>query len=151
VRIGYHVTRRLAVEGGVTWSRPGIGLSVSDDFEAAPGFSAVGERMNQFFFDAAGVVAIRPDGFGRGRYVPFLEGGAGYLRQLHEGNALVDGGLVVHVGGGLKVRLASRPTSVVSGVGLRVAASAYRLSGGYSLDGRAQILPSLSAGMTLSF
>ena len=51
---------------------------------------------------ALGRLAITGARFAGGSAVPFVYGGAGYLRELHEENALVEEGVEYHAGGGLK-------------------------------------------------
>ena len=53
------------------------------------------------------------------RLVPFAAAGGGYLRQLHEGQTLVEQGQVYHAGGGLKYWLLTRKVGAVRSAGLR--------------------------------
>jgi hypothetical protein len=52
------------------------------------------------------------------RLTPFVAGGAGYIRELHEGALLVDTGIYAQVGGGV-MWLLSSPASGVP-IGLRI-------------------------------
>ena len=150
-RLAYNLTRMFAVEGGMTYSRPGIGLTVSSDAEGAAGLSVTGETLSQYFFDVAGVVALRSSKPGQGRWTPFVEGGIGYLRQLHELKTLVETGQVFHGGGGVKYRLRSSPTSFVTGVGLRIDARFYYLNKGFSFDDKGRAFPAFGGGLEISF
>jgi hypothetical protein len=147
----YNLTRVIAVEGGMTYSRPGVGLTVSSDAEGAAGISVTGETLRQYFFDVAGVVALRSSAARQGRWTPFVEGGIGYLRQLHETSTLVETGQVFHGGGGVKYRLASSPTSFVTGISLRIDARLYYLNKGFSFDSKARTFPLIGAGLVVSF
>jgi hypothetical protein len=95
-RIGVYVTPAFAVEGGVHWLRPVNTVTITDDTEDAPTTTAE-ERLNQYFFEGSAVWH-----FAAGRSTPFVYGGAGYLRQLHEGDALIEEGLEMHAGVGVK-------------------------------------------------
>ena len=150
-RLAYNLTRMFAVEGGMTYSRPGVGLTVSSDAEGAAGLSVTGEKLTQYFFDVAGVVAFRSSKPGRGRWTPFVEGGVGYLRQLHELGTLVETGQVFHGGGGVKYRLSSSPTSFVTGISLRIDARFYYLNKGFSFDDKARAFPAFGAGLEIAF
>lgn len=98
-RIGIFMTRAFAVEGGLRFTRPIYEVSVTDDFEDAEDLT-VEETLDQYLFDLSAVWHFRRSGGGRA--MPFVYGGAGYLRELHEGEALVEEGLELHAGGGVK-------------------------------------------------
>jgi hypothetical protein len=150
-RLTYNLTRVIAVEGGMTYSRPGVGLAVLSDAEGAAGISVTGETLREYFFDVAGVVALRSSGARQVRWTPFVEGGVGYLRQLHETSTLVETGQVFHGGGGVKYRLTSSPTSFVTGISLRIDARLYYLNKGFSFDNKARTFPGIGAGLVVSF
>jgi hypothetical protein len=151
-RLAYNLTRMFAVEGGMTYSRPGVGLTVSSDAEGAAGLSVTGEQLTQYFFDVAGVVAFRSSKPGKkGRWTPFAEGGIGYLRQLHELKTLVETGQVFHGGGGVKYRLSSSPTSFVTGISLRIDARFYYLNKGFSFDDKSRVFPAFGGGLEIAF
>ena len=71
-----------------------------------------------------------------GQLVPFAGGGAGYLRQVHEGLALIEDGHVYHLGGGVIRDLVTRAHGIVRAAGLRADARVYFLSGGVSVTDR---------------
>jgi hypothetical protein len=97
-RIGFLVTPNLVVEGGLRFTRPVYELRASGDAENAPD-ATIEETLSQYVFD--GSVVWNFGGAGR-RFVPFVYGGAGYLRELHEEDALVEEGVEYHAGGGVK-------------------------------------------------
>ena len=104
----------FAIEGGVTYSRPGVSVTIANDAEGAAGFTMTGETVSQFFVDASFVVYPSPRGAAGGRLRPFVEFGAGYLRELHgqtgamSGYYAKDTGQVYHVGGGARYFFHSR-------------------------------------------
>lgn len=150
-RLTYHVTSMFAVEGGFTYSHPGVALTVSGDAENTPGFTSTGERLSQYFLDAAALVDLRPLTFAEGRGRPFVEGGVGYLRQLHEGNVVAGTGQVYHTGGGVKYFVIARPRGFFKSFGFRFDARIYFRSGGYSFNNTSRAFPAIGAGAVVAF
>lgn len=99
VRVGISLTRRLVIEGGASLSHPRVGVSISDDAEAAAQ-ELIGEELQQYVFDG-GLNWQLPIDMGR-RLAPFVTGGAGYLRQLHEDRTLAETGRIYYAGGGAR-------------------------------------------------
>jgi len=62
--------------------------------------------------------------------VPFAAAGAGYLRELHEGQTLVEDGHLYYVGGGVTHWFFARSRGVVRAAGLRADVRMNLLSGG---------------------
>jgi hypothetical protein len=129
-RLGWHVTPTIAVEGAFLFSRPALETSISRDAEGAPSLTA-SETISQFLVDVSGVLHLRA--LRVKRAVPFVLGGAGYLRELHQGAALVETGHTYHVGGGAKMPLVTR-RGFVRTLGLRLDGRLYFRSGGADLD-----------------
>jgi opacity protein-like surface antigen len=129
-RLSYHFTRTFSVEGAFAYSRPTLETEVSGDAEGVPATTAR-ERLSRFLVDVSGVVHIR--GVRLGRAVPFVLGGAGYLRELHEGDVLAETGHSYHAGGGLKIPFVVR-RGFIRTIGLRGDARARFRSGGADLD-----------------
>ena len=96
-RIGFVVTPAIVVEGGLRFTRPVYEVRVSGDVENAAD-TTVEETLSQYVFDGSVVWQFSRGG----RAVPFVFGGAGYLRELHEQDALVEEGVEYHAGGGMK-------------------------------------------------
>jgi hypothetical protein len=147
-RLGLVVTPRITVEGRLGYSRPTLETSVSADTEGAAPITVV-ERIDQFVIDAG--IVIRLDEVRIGPLVPYVAGGAGYLRQLHEGLTAIEQGHVYHLGGGLKRDLWTRSRRVIRAAGLRVDARMYFLSGGISLGNETATQGTLTAGLFLRF
>jgi hypothetical protein len=100
-RIGFYLSRALALEAGGHYTRPRVSTRVSGDAEeAAP--ETVEETLSRVVVDGTLVYHLVPLTFAGGRGVPFLAGGAGYLREIHEGNELIETGREYHAGAGLK-------------------------------------------------
>ncbi len=139
-RVGFTLTPRLVLEGGATFGTPRVPVAMSRDPEASPQ-RLEGEQLKQYLFDAA-VVWHLPMRWGA-RVRPFVIGGAGYLRQLHEERTLVETGQVYY--GGLGVRHWLRGGSgAARAVGLRGDVRANVRRGGIDFDDKNRVFPTLS-------
>ena len=140
-RIAVNATRRIAVEGlfQVTW--PVLQTRVTDDFENAAPVTAE-ERVTSYLAGASMVYH-----FGTGRFVPFVAGGASYLRQLHEDSAGVVTGIEVHGGGGVKYWFGSRNR----GFGLRADALLSSRGTSVGFEDKRHTVPTFAAGLTYRF
>jgi hypothetical protein len=148
-RVAFWLTRALAVEAGFVMTRPVVRTRISDDAEDAEALT-VEEDLDQYFVEAAGVLLL--DRFRIGdRTIPFVSGGAGYLRQLHEGRVLVETGQVYHLGGGLRHWLRVRDRGFLRAAGLRLDARAYFLANGFVLEEGARPHGSISGALFLTF
>jgi len=147
-RVGFVVSPRIIVEGRLGYSRPSLETSVSADTEGAASVTVV-ERIDQYVIDAG--VVIRLHEMRMGRLTPYVAGGAGYLRQLHEGLTAIEQGHVYHLGGGFTRDLLTRSRGVIRAAGLRVDARVYVLSGGISLANRVVAQETITGGLVLRF
>jgi hypothetical protein len=147
-RIGVRLTRALQVEASSSYSRPQLRASVSGDIENAASAILV-ETIQQFTVDGGVVLHLDQWRFG-GRAVPFVSAGAGYLRQLHEGNALVVTGQMYRVGGGATCLLMSR-SSGLKGFGIRGDLRAIVRTKGVAFDHRAHASPAAAGSVFLRF
>lgn len=125
-RVGYRVSRTVIIEGGVLTSRPQLSTRLTADVEGAPDITAL-EDLSVYVIDAAVMVTFGKSG---SAVTPFVRAGAGYLRELHDDNALVKTGQAYHVGGGVTFWLNRRQT-----FGARADARVYMMRGGIDLDG----------------
>ena len=87
----------LVVRGGV--SVPTLTTAISADAEAAPNVEAT-EQVSDYSVDVS--ITYQLPRWGGRHARPFLVAGGGYLRQLHEDNALVETGRTWHGGAGLR-------------------------------------------------
>ncbi|HET9361899.1 MAG TPA: hypothetical protein VFO58_19235 [Vicinamibacterales bacterium] len=129
LRLGFALTPRLSIEGAASLGQPELRTSISGDAEGAESLIAV-EQMDQYTFD--GGIVYRFGGL-RG-LVPFVSAGAGYQRQRHEGETLIEGGGLFYAGGGVTHWLSVRKQGTVKAIGLRGDARLYFLSGGITPD-----------------
>jgi hypothetical protein len=149
VKAGFALSRRFGVEGGLTFSHPELRASVSNDAEAAPPIT-IAERIDQYSVDAGVIIMISELALGS-RTLPFATAGAGYLRQLHEGRTVVEQGVVVHAGGGIKHWLLARDQGFISGAGLRMDARLYLMSDGIAFEDRPRSHGAISGGVFVAF
>jgi hypothetical protein len=134
-RVAFNITRALAVEGGFVWTRATLQSSITSDVEGIPN-STVAQDLDTYFIEASAVWHLNALALAGGRVLPFVAGGAGYLRQLDEQAMLTskDSGRVYHAGGGVKYFFLQRRRGFIRGLGLRTDARLYVRSGGLELD-----------------
>lgn len=133
VGVGTLVTRRVGAEARLVYGRPEVRTSVSADTEGAPAVTVV-ERIDQYAITGSVVVLI--DELRRRGATPYVVAGAGYVRQLHEGQTVIEHGHSIHVGGGVKRWLWTRDRHLVKAAGLRGDARLELVSGGVAFDNR---------------
>jgi hypothetical protein len=147
-RAGFWFTRRYGVEVRFGFSRPELRTSISSDAEGAPS-AEVAEQIDQYIVDGAFVMML--DGLRAGPLVPFVSAGAGYLRQLHDGQTLVEQGTVYRVAGGIKHWLFARRSGLLKSAGWRADAGLTVMTGGVSLDDAARPYPEISGSLFVVF
>lgn len=130
-RVGFHVTRGLAAEGAFLFSRPTLETRITSDAESAPATTAT-SALEQYLAEGSVVYHLHRWTLAGG--VPFVLGGAGYLRQLHEDRAVVETGQAYHAGGGLKFVFGRRARGWIRAFGVRVDGRVYVLRGGADLS-----------------
>jgi opacity protein-like surface antigen len=143
-RVTGYLSPRLAIEGGVRFTRPVLAIDLSGDVESAPNQTAE-ETLTQYVFEGSALWH-----FGdvqRGRFVPFAGAGAGYIRDLHEGNEVIETGTEYHAVGGVKIWFSDRPRRL----GVRGEAGVSIRDGGFDFrDGR-RTVPIASASLVYLF
>jgi hypothetical protein len=138
VRAAWFVTRRIAVEGAVEYSRPTLRTAISNDLEAATGSEAsLGIRSYLF----GGSVRYH---FGGSRLAPFASAGAGGLRQLDEDGTSVTTGAEWHAGGGVTYAISRR-------LAARLDVSVSSRDESMSFEQKRRVLPVAAAGMAYRF
>jgi hypothetical protein len=145
-RIGFYVSPALAFEAGVQFSRPVFEASLSDDAEDAEDLTAE-ETLSRYVIDGSLVYHMRQLAFSRGRGVPFISAGAGYLRELHEGEELVETGTTYHAGAGVKFWM----TAGKRRFGLRGDAGVTVRDGGFDFEDKRRLLPTAGATLIVLF
>ena len=148
--LAWRLARSIAVEASIRIDRPLIRTSVSQDPEAAA-VSFGGERFSRYVFDGSLLVHLAGLTSGNGRLVPYVIGGAGYMRQLHVGRTLVESGRAYHAGGGLKLLVARRDRGLAKGLGVRIEGRVNVVTGAIGFDDRRRIFGSIAGGAFVLF
>ena len=140
--VGVYVTRAVAIEGGVQFSRPTLSVQLSDDFEEAPDVTAT-TAITQYLF--TGSVLYH---FGRpGRVAPFIAAGAGHLRDVHSGNELVETGTEYHGKVGVKIWTGEGRRRF----GIRAEGGLSMRNGGFNFDEDRRIVPTAAVSLAYLF
>ena len=147
VRLGYRVTPRLTAEGALTIGRPDLTSSLSDDVENAAAVEAT-TTLTEYVITGGAVWRFSPEA--RRRWTPFVSGGAGVARHVHDGRTLVENGVDVYGGGGLVYRFGSSPAATAR-TGLRLDGRLHVLSGGVAKGQGASPRGVLSGSIFVTF
>jgi hypothetical protein len=115
-KLAFHLTRAFAVEGGFRYARPRLETRITGDFEDAPDITAVND-FSQYAVELNGVLHL--NGLRFGKSVPFIFGGGGYLRELHEGREIVETGGTFQAGVGIKQLLRRSSRGLIRALGVR--------------------------------
>jgi hypothetical protein len=146
LRFGYYLSRSISLEGAMRYARPTISTALSGDAESAPDLTAT-ETASHYVFAGSVLFDFPKAAFAGSRAVPFLSAGAGYLRELHEGNQLVETGIEYHGTAGLKVWMGSGDHRF----GLRFEGGFTARENGLDNQDERRILPMASAGLSYLF
>ena len=141
VRLGYRLSPRLTIEGTLALARPQLTSSLRNDVENAAGVNA-SSTLTEYVID--GGVLWRLSTNTRRRWTPFVDGGAGVARHVHEGQTLIESALDGYAGGGLLYALGRRS-------GLRVDGRVHVLNGGIAVGRGASPRGVLSGSFFLAF
>lgn len=146
-RVEFALTPSIAIELGASFARPRVSVAISQDREAAAQVLE-GESLQQYVVDAGAVWQLPVRLGSRAR--PFVSGGAGYLRQLHQERTLVETGRTYYAGGGLRYWIrGGHGTS--RGVGLRADARATWKTHGVDFEDRTRVAPSFALHAFVDF
>jgi hypothetical protein len=145
-RVGVRIAGTLVAEADVSYARPELRVAITNDVENASSITAV-ERLQQYMI-GGGATWYLP---GRGRIAPFVTGGGGYLRQLHDRALLVETGTYYQVGGGVLYVLSSHPGSRLKATGIRGDVRAVILNDGVAIDGGRHTAPAVTGSFVVRF
>ncbi len=144
--IGVKVTPALAIEGRLSRGRPTFRTVVSGDDELLTTTSAE-ERLTRYELDASVIWHLTRAAFRGGRGMPYVGGGAGYLRELHEGRVAIETGRQYHAAAGVKYRLFERQSAAVKALGVRGEVRMQIRDGGVDLEDTRRRTTSVSIGL----
>jgi hypothetical protein len=142
-RLGIRLSRTVSLEVGGTYTSPQLAVEITQDVEAGTQASAA-ERLSQYTVDFSAVVLFPNLRLGT-RARPYVLGGGGYLRQLHEGRLQIDTGQTLHAGGGVQYWLRGGRTQRQRPFGARVETRIVYRTGGIDFDEQARVFPTFSA------
>jgi hypothetical protein len=143
--IAFYVTPSVAVEAGLRYSQPTLMYHLANDVENAPPATAE-ETLSRYVFSGSLVWHFR-SAASSSRFAPFIAGGGGYVRDLHQGNELIETGGEFHALGGVKYWLGSGRRRF----GLRGQAGFSVISGGFDFRESSRTLPIASASLLYLF
>jgi hypothetical protein len=143
-RIGVYLSRSVALEAGAQFLRPVVSSRLADDAEEAEDTTAT-ETISRYVFDGAVVFHLTGLSFNGGKGVPFLTGGAGYLRELHDRDELIETGVTYHAGAGLKLWFGQGSRRL----GLRADVGVAMRDGGFDFSEERRTVP--TAGISLAY
>ena len=144
-RFAYALTRRVSVEVGGTRSTPEVSVAIGEDAESS-GTTFVAETLSQYSVDVSGVVKL--PWAAQSRLQPYVLGGVGYLRQLHEDRLLVETGHTYFGGGGVQYAFGA---SARHPAGIRAEAKLVRRVGGIDFEDKSRSHLSISVLGFFSF
>ena len=144
-KVGVYLSRAIAVEAGLRYAKPTLSYDLSGDAESADDVTA-SETVSHYVFDGSVLFHFTDASFAGGRGVPFVSAGGGYIRELHEGDELVETGNEIHATLGVKYWFGAARRRM----GLRVEAGVSSRAGGFDGDER-RTLPVALGGLTFLF
>ena len=145
-RIGYYLSRSISIEATVRFAQPELSVDLSGDAESAADVTAT-ETASHYVFGGSVLFDFPGASFAGGRGVPFVSGGAGYLRELHEGNLLVETGTEYHATAGLKYWFGTGDNRF----GLRVEGGLSAREKGFDDEEGRRVQPMVAAGLSYVF
>ncbi len=149
-RLAVRLSRRFEAEATAAYLRPELRATISNDIEVS-GTVIATETIRQFTIGGA-VLWYVPSRTSTRRLWPFVIGGAGYLRQLHESATLAVTGQTCQIGGGVKYLFGSRrPSRPLSGLGVRADARLVGRRKGVAFDDRLRFSPALGGSILARF
>jgi hypothetical protein len=146
-RLGVMLTRALLAEVGAMTTSRQLVTEISNDVEGASGMAA--EPLREYLVEGGLRYGFRRSA--AGAVQPFVAGGAGYLRQLHEGSTLAETGRTYYAGAGALVRLVQAPRRTIKNVGIRGDIRASITDGGAALDEAMHAAPAASINLFVVF
>ena len=139
-RLGFYLSPKLSVEGGVRYAKPKLSIRVTGDFENAPN-ETVEETLTQYLIDGSILWHFGRPSAGT---VPFIMGGAGYFRELHDGQELVETGAEYHAGAGVKIWFGG-------GLGVRAEGGISIRDGAFDFEDKVRIVPVAAGSIVFLF
>jgi hypothetical protein len=148
-RFAVRLLPSLEAEVQGSYGAPELRVAISGDTEGASSVTAV-ETVQQFTV-GGGVVWYMPARLLGSRLVPFVTGGVGQLRQMHQDRVELDTGRYIQVGGGVKYFFLSRSSGFVNALGARIDVRALVRTKGVAFDDEGHTSPSVGVSAFVRF
>jgi hypothetical protein len=149
VRLGWRVFRRIYAEATGGLGVNTIEARVHDDIEQAPAIT-VTSSLTQVTIEGGALVEVLTLRLPAGNLVPFVDGGGGYLRQIHEDRLLIETGRTFYVGGGMKWHSSAiEPSGLVQRLVLRGDVRFVSRTGGVDIGDERRHYITVSGGVGL--
>jgi hypothetical protein len=147
LRLGWRIFRGVYAEATGGLGVNAIEARVSGDIEQAAAIT-VSSTVTQITIEGGALVEVAALRILAGNLVPFVDGGGGYLRQVHEDRVLVETGRTVYVGAGVKWRSAAvKPRGLVQRFVLRADARVVSRTAGVDVDDARRNYITVSGGV----
>lgn len=143
--LAFYLSRTVALEAGGRYSRPRLAVRLSGDAEDAAAVTAE-ETLTRYVFTGSVVLHLRRAAVAP-RAVPFVAAGAGYIRELHQGNELIETGTEFHAAAGFKYWFGAARRRV----GVRGEAGLSVRDGGFDFKDERRMLPMAAASLIYLF
>ena len=147
--LSFRLGPSVDLRGSAGYARSDMRTAISSDVEGIPDIVA-SEAVTQLAVEGALVVRLS-NWHPTDRATPFVSGGGGYLRHLHEGRTLIENGTTFHVGGGLDYLLTTAGRGGVKTTGLRVDVRSVWREGGVAFDDRSRVSPAVGVSLFARF
>ncbi len=146
LRLGVYLSPSFSIETGIQYARPMVSSRLSGDAEQAPELTA-DEKLTRYVFDGSLLFHLTGLSFAEGRGVPFIAGGGGYLRELHERNEVAETGGEYHAAAGVKLWFGRQKRRL----GMRADVGASVRSGGVDFQTGGRMVPTAGVGLSYLF
>lgn len=151
VRIGWRLLGRVYAEATGGLAGNDVQVRISEDIEQAPA-ATIASRVTQITVEGGALVEVATLRAMGGDVVPFVTGGGGYLRQVHEDRVLIETGETVYGGAGIKWRSsAAKPKGWLQRVVVRGDVRIVSRSGGADIEASRRSYIAVSGGLGLRF
>lgn len=144
-QVAVRIRQRLFVELSGTWVPTHMETRVTSDLEGAAPIAA---RLGVHQFTVEG--SLQYVFARRGRWDPFVRGGAGWLRELTTDRAVVENGFGANLGGGIKYWVRESRPGLFGRLALRAEVRLVARRGGLAFgDAGTRLAPMFAAGLVI--
>jgi hypothetical protein len=150
LRVGYNLSRMIALEAGFSRMRPELRVQVTNDLEGATPTPISSDAYRLYRFDGAFILHLLAL-VQRTHVTPYVFAGAGHTRQLDGSSVLLETGATFQAGGGAKYYFGSRPSGFFRGAGVRAEGQWRRTGPGLDIFDEARTTFSAILGGIVAF